>query len=57
MTEKTILLVEDNPDDEQLAVRALPKHNVINQIAVVRDGQQALDYLWDEPQSQHRTSP
>lgn len=48
MTEKIILLVEDNPDDEQLAVRALKKHNVANQIAVVRDGQQALDYLLDE---------
>lgn len=46
MTEKkNILLVEDNPDDEHLAVRALKKHNVVNDIAVARDGQQALDYL------------
>lgn len=48
MTEKIILLVEDNPDDEHLAVRALRKHNVANQIVVVRDGQQALDYLLDK---------
>lgn len=45
MQEKVILLVEDNPDDELLAVRALKRHNVVNQIEVVRDGQQALDYL------------
>lgn len=48
MTEKNILLVEDNPDDEQLAVRALRRHNIVNEIAVARDGQQALDYLLDE---------
>lgn len=51
MTEKkNILLVEDNPDDEQLAVRALKKYNVVNDIVVARDGQQALDYLLDEGQ-------
>jgi len=51
MTEKkNILLVEDNPDDELLAVRALKKHNVVNDIVVARDGQQALDYLFDESQ-------
>ena len=48
MTEKTILLVEDNPDDEHLAVRALKRHNVINDIIVARDGQAALDHLLDE---------
>ena len=48
MTAKMILFVEDNPDDEELTVRALQNHNVINQIAVVRDGQQALDCLLDE---------
>ena len=47
MTEKIILLVEDNPDDEQLAVRALKRSNVVNDIVVARDGQQALDYLLD----------
>lgn len=48
MKDKTILLVEDNPDDEALAVRALQRNNILNEIAVVRDGRQALDYLLDE---------
>lgn len=41
-----ILLVEDNPDDEALTLRALRKNNVSNPIAVVRDGEEALDYLY-----------
>lgn len=45
---KTILLVEDNPQDEMLSLRALKKINLANQIMVVRDGQQALDYLFGE---------
>ena len=48
MKDKTILLVEDNPDDEALAVRALQRNHILNEIAVVRDGRQALDYLLDE---------
>lgn len=43
--EPIILLVEDNPDDEALTVRALKKANVRNQIVVARDGVEALDYL------------
>ena len=50
MTDKIILLVEDNPDDEQLAVRALKRNNVVNKIVVARDGQAALDHLLDERQ-------
>lgn len=46
--EKTILLVEDNPQDELLTLRALKKANLVNRIDVVRDGQQALDYLFRE---------
>ena len=46
MTNKNILLVEDNPDDEALAIRALKKSNMINDIAVARDGAEALDYLF-----------
>lgn len=42
----TILLVEDNDQDEKLTVRALRKSGVINPIQVARDGQQALDYLF-----------
>jgi CheY-like chemotaxis protein len=44
--DKTILLVEDNPDDEALAIRALKRHHVTNQIVVARDGVEALDYLF-----------
>jgi len=50
--EKIILLVEDNPDDEQLALRALKRNNIANEIVVARDGQAALDYLLDENQPQ-----
>jgi DNA-binding response OmpR family regulator len=48
MNAKTILLVEDNPQDEMLTLRALKKINIANMIDVVRDGQQALDYLFGE---------
>jgi CheY-like chemotaxis protein len=43
-----ILLVEDNPQDELLILRALKKANVANRIDVVRDGQQAIDYLFNQ---------
>ncbi|MBA2443322.1 MAG: response regulator [Rubrobacter sp.] len=46
MNKKVILLVEDNPDDEALAVRALQKSNVANEIVVARDGVEALEYLF-----------
>jgi CheY-like chemotaxis protein len=45
---KSILLVEDNPQDEKLILRSLRKVNLANQVDVVRDGQQALDYLFHE---------
>ncbi len=41
-----ILLVEDNPDDEALTLRAFKKSNLTNDIAVARDGVEALDYLF-----------
>jgi two-component system response regulator len=44
--EKTILLVEDNPDDEALTLRALRRANVRNDVVVARDGVEALDYLF-----------
>lgn len=44
--EKVILIVEDNADDELLTIRALKKNNIANAIVVVRDGEQALDYLF-----------
>ncbi len=46
MNAKTILLVEDNPDDEALTLRALRKSSIFNQVTVARDGAEALDYLF-----------
>lgn len=46
MSERVILLVEDNPSDEELTLRALKKSNILNRVVVVRDGAEALDYLF-----------
>lgn len=46
MNKKTILLVEDNANDEFLTLRALKKYNVANEVVVMRDGVEALDYLF-----------
>ena len=48
-----ILLVEDNAQDEKLMLRALVRTNIANPIDVVRDGQQALDYLFRQKDYQH----
>jgi len=49
-----MLLVEDNPHDELLTLRALRKVNLGNQVEVVRDGQQALDYLFRQGEFANR---
>lgn len=46
MNDKTILLIEDNPKDEALTLRALRKQNIGNDVIVARDGAEALDYLF-----------
>ena len=46
MKAKTVLLVEDNPDDEALTVRAFKKAQIKSQLVIVRDGSEALDYLF-----------
>lgn len=48
MNPRHILLVEDNPQDERLTLRALAKAHLANTVQVVRDGQQALDFLFRE---------
>jgi CheY-like chemotaxis protein len=53
MAGKIILLVEDNPDDEALTLRALRRHNLANEIVVAHDGEEALAWLLPEDESQH----
>jgi two-component system response regulator len=48
MDNKIIMLVEDNPNDEALTIRALKKSNDMNEIVVARDGVEALNYLFSE---------
>ncbi|MBI2487468.1 MAG: response regulator [Deltaproteobacteria bacterium] len=46
INEVEILLVEDNPNDEELTLRALRKHNLANRVHVVRDGAEALEFVF-----------
>ncbi len=49
-----ILLVEDNPDDEELTLMALSRYNIGNRIRVVRDGEEALDFIFAKGRYQGR---
>ena len=55
MNKKTILLVEDNEDDIELTLRAFKKNNILNKIVVVKDGAEALDYLFWQGKYSHLT--
>ena len=48
MKSQTIVLVEDNPDDEALTLRAFEKSNIRNKVVVLRDGAEALAYLFPD---------
>jgi len=56
MSEKRMLLVEDNLDDQELTIRAFKKKNIDNQIDIVIDGQEAIDYLFARGEYQDRPS-
>jgi two-component system response regulator len=51
---RRILLVEDNPNDIKLTQRAFKKSNLTNELAIVRDGEQALDYLFGKDDDAYR---
>lgn len=54
MSTKTILLIEDNPSDVDLTVRALEKGHITNPLVVATDGQEALDYLFAQGEFEGR---
>jgi len=53
--EKIIMLVEDNPDDEELTLRALRQANIANEVFVARDGTEALDFLFSTGRHSERS--
>ena len=57
MQDKVILLVEDNPDDEKLTVRALKKNNIVNEVAIARDGVEAAGLSIQHRRTRDETPP
>jgi two-component system response regulator len=57
MRHKSILLVEDNADDEVLTLRALRKHNIADDVVVVRDGAEALAFFYEATRAGHDHLP
>jgi CheY-like chemotaxis protein len=57
MRHKSILLVEDNADDEVLTLRALRKHNIADDVVVVRDGAEALAFFYEATRAGHDQLP
>src|SRR4030043_405944 len=53
----TIALVEDNPDDVELTLHALERNNIVNPLEILRDGQEALDYLFYTGKYSNSTHP
>ncbi len=56
MKKAYIMIVEDNPDDEELILRAFKKNNIANEIVITRDGQEVLDYLFAQGKYKSRDS-
>jgi len=57
MRRKSILLVEDNPDDEALTLRALRKHDLADEVVVVRDGAEALAFFYEATRAGQESLP
>ena len=53
MEDKEIFLIEDNPDDELLTIRALKKNNLVNRIVVAHDGEEALSMIYENPKDKN----
>jgi two-component system, response regulator len=49
ISDKYVLLIEDNPDDVSLTLRAFKKSNILNEVVVARDGEEALETLFSSP--------
>jgi len=54
MNDKQIMLIEDNPDDRDLTIRALKKNNILNPVTVARDGAEALTMLLEDDHRDQR---